>query len=762
MFFEKNINAMTENMSFIKNRIEKRDYDLDDVEYGTEDVAGRKILFAVKEGTLMQLDTLYNQDVLLNKWFENTSLKYNSKVFMFGIGNGMFLRKLHENSDAEVRFYIYEPSFNSLITILHEFDLSDMLSSERVNLFIPEKENATNRFYHALSKVLTYPDITGYVNFVYPNYNAIYEDEYMEYHKSLQELFDALQANRLVYEKFGKSYFTNSFVNFPYFCFGKNMNTLWPYLSKDMPAIIVSSGPSLSKNIEELKRAKGKALIIAADSAVNVLLNHEIIPDLFVCIDSNKNKGHFINPLIKDIPMICMISTAQIALKEHAAPCYFVNDSNPHILWFMQENDVEYPALSCGGSVANTATSFAEVMGLSNIILVGQDLAYTNGRTHATGSLRASWNLDYHDESFIYIEGQNGELVESSNQFKVYRDWFEREIIDHPDLNLINATEGGAKIHGAIQTTLKEAIDTYCTKEYDIASIFSNSGYLFDEEIREQMMDYMFSTADELKTIKNDIRQCISIYEKMEILIHEGKYHSNKFIKYYKNSEEIFNKLMDNQAVYYPECMMQREIGETLRTTNDIENEEQKELLAAIASGKEYIALIGEKIDELLPEMRGYIEDAEKLCNEINKNRIVKYTSMKLQHLWDKILNRINPNMSRSSLEDIRNNLSEVTTYSDDSEYDLFVNNLYNVARSLRPEMTYISILIYAFIVGDNCKDFNVLKGEIRNILSNDDTMSDEQKDYLAKNIGDIDTCSEEKIYEKLFVKYTAFLDGEI
>jgi len=761
MFFEKNLKAMTDKMLFIKNRIMESDYCSGDVECGTEEIAGRKILFAVKDGILTQLDTLYNQELILDKWFEKLELKYNSKVFMFGLGNGMFVRTLLERSDKEVTVYLYEPSFDILIKSFHEFDFSDILSSDRFYLYIPEKDTATKRLYTDLTNVLTYSDVTGYVNFVYPNYNTIFKEEYLEYHKSLQELFDTLQANRLVYEKFGKTYFVNSFVNFPYFCFGKNMNTLWPYLPKQLPAIIVSSGPSLSKNIEEIKRAKGKAIIIAADSAVSVLLNHNIIPDLFVCIDAKKSGGHFNNPKIKEIPMICMISTAQVALKEHKAPCYFVNDGNPHILSFIEQNNIEYPALACGGSVANTATSFAEVMGLSPIILVGQDLAYTDNKTHAEGSLRASWDVDFRDETFRLIEGQNGDMIGSSVQFKVYRDWFEREIIDNPTLKLVNATEGGALIHGAEHTTLKDAIDRYCQKEYDIESIFANSGYLFDTDMRQKIKDYMFGTAEELTNIKAEIRQCISLYEKMENMVYEGKYHSQKFITYYRKSEEINQSLMGNQAVYYPECLMQKEIGEHLRTAYDTEDDERKELLSAISNGKNYISLIGSKIDEILPQMCEYIDQSKEYCSVIQKDlgSNLNFEDSRIQLIWDRILNHVTPNMTYESLSEVREELKKLNQMSESDEYEKLIYKLYSAADAMRTDMVFYKLLVYSFLVNTKLINKEEIIEKMKMLCRDNEIASLNQMYYMYYYLKELSGKYDDVLFNRIASEYRKLVE---
>ena len=54
--------------------------------------------------------------------------------------------------------------------------------------------------------------------------------------------------------------------------------------------ILVSAGPSLNKNIMELKKAKNKAFIVATDTAVKPLLKAGIEPDLMVMVDGEKPK----------------------------------------------------------------------------------------------------------------------------------------------------------------------------------------------------------------------------------------------------------------------------------------------------------------------------------------------------------------------------------------------------------------------------------------------------------------------------------------
>src|SRR5690606_38649969 len=55
---------------------------------------------------------------------------------------------------------------------------------------------------------------------------------------------------------------------------------------RNIPAIIVGSGPSLTKEIEKVKVMKDRAIIIAAGSSIQALQHSGLDPDLIVSIDA--------------------------------------------------------------------------------------------------------------------------------------------------------------------------------------------------------------------------------------------------------------------------------------------------------------------------------------------------------------------------------------------------------------------------------------------------------------------------------------------
>lgn len=760
MYFDKNIQAMPGKMNKLKNYLIKKNSEDSkaDIEFGVEEIDGRKVLFAVKEGKLYQLDTMYNQDAMLDLWYHGMNPKFNSKFLMFGLGNGMFVEKLIKETEKETTFYIYEPSVDGLLKVFHEFDLSELLVTDRLFIFLPEIYENETAFYNYLAELMVYTDVQGTRNCIYPNYKTLFPEAFEKYDAIVQELMDSLQANRQVLERFGESHYRNPFSNFSYFSFGKSIDSLWGFFSTDTPVIIVSSGPSLSKNVDEIKRAKGKAFILAADSAVNVLLNHGIVPDMFVCVDSKKNKGHFTNPLIKSIPMLGMLHTSIFAFRDHVAPCFFINDMNPHVGAFTISNHITLPMLSSGGSVANNAMSFAEMMGLKTFILVGQDLAYTGNKTHAEGSLRSTWNEDI-DYSKCYVEGQDGEQILSSNEFKLYRDWIEREIIDREDIKVINATEGGAKIHGAIQTTLSQAIDEYCTDDIEISEIFEKARYIFDIKERKLFQEYMMNTPNELKELEREVKKGISIYEKMEELIYEGKYKSQKFISYYKQIDGITQCLQKTPAIYYPECIMQKEVGEYLREAYNIEDNERKELLVAVGQGKDYLKLLKQKIEIITPEIVDYNHDSKILCDYRKQfyDSEREFNNDNTQIVYEQIKKFITPELELADLYNLIaliNNLPELVG----EDYDEMIHKLFELTKALRKEIVLFKLAVYSCLV-DRISD---VRDEIENVCMTHDMLKGRHLYYLWYYLNEIGCDGADDVYALMVERYKAELAGDI
>ena len=67
---------------------------------------------------------------------------------------------------------------------------------------------------------------------------------------------------------------------------------------KGKPGVVVASGPSLDKNIKELSRIQEKAVIVAADASLRMLLPHQIVPHFVTSVE----RAEATSRLFDDLP----------------------------------------------------------------------------------------------------------------------------------------------------------------------------------------------------------------------------------------------------------------------------------------------------------------------------------------------------------------------------------------------------------------------------------------------------------------------------
>lgn len=535
-----------------------------DIAAGIENIDGRKVLYAVKGGTLFQLDSMYDSTKLLDSFVDGLDISYFSKVFIFGVGNGMYIRRLLEVIGEQGLIFVYEPDDTILKAAFEEFDLGRALSDARVRLLRRADESEEEDLFSVCGELVEYSDLLNMRIVSYINYDVLYPEEYKYFVETILQIKDSVATNRRVYERFAKYYVTNALNNAGTLAISKDINDLAKRLPEDYTGIVVSAGPSLTKNIDLIKEMKGKAFVVATDSAVKVLLQHDIIPDIFASVDPNKSPKHFDEEIIKKIPIICEYVSCPGAMEGHHGPFFYSRSEDLYINEFIDDNNIDIQTLETGGSVACNCISFLIKTGAKTIIMVGQDLAYTGNKSHAEGATRASWGLDL-DTGSVMVEAIDGGLVKSSGEFEHYRRWIERTIAQYSDIEFINATEGGARIHGALEMTLREAIDKSCHESFDYRDAIYKSSDLMDIECQKRLKEYMDKVPVQMSELKTLIDKAITVYDDMYQMVVTRKYHNNQFKKLFDKSRELTEEIGAYKTFYYAECMVQEEITQLMK-----------------------------------------------------------------------------------------------------------------------------------------------------------------------------------------------------
>jgi hypothetical protein len=240
---------------------------------------------------------------------------------------------------------------------------------------------------------------------------------------------------------------------------------------KGYPAIIVASGPSLDKNIDVLCEAQDKAVILACDASVPICKSHGVKPDGIASIERDEPTYlcyYKDRTFDDDLVLLGVDLLWPKIIEEYPGKMLLANRTGRGFEQWWCKHFENIGRIGVGSSSANVAFAFADMAGCDPIILIGQDLAYTGSKKHSEET-----------HTFVEIEGENsdwefdgtmvediyGNMLRTDQYYMMFKEWFEKAIEDNPKRKVIDATEGGAKIKGADIRTLKETIDTYCTKK---------------------------------------------------------------------------------------------------------------------------------------------------------------------------------------------------------------------------------------------------------------------------------------------------------
>lgn len=575
---------------------------------GSEIIDGRTVLYVQTNNNIYQLDSLYNSKIIMDLWCEQIDSKnFNTKLIMFGLGNAMYIRAFLNKVPYTERIIVYEPSFMIFNYMFDLFDFRDLIDDSRILFYVEDINGCPKKeiLYHYLN----FQDIGSILFLDYINYIKMFPKQYNTFFVEVQKTINTINAMDYVWERFGTAYYHNTLSNFPYLLKSYSLSNLSNLIPAGIPAILVSAGPSLDKNIQYIQSAEGRAFIVAVDSALNALLKRDIVPDLFVTVDGKKMEAHFQDERIKKIPMVCNLVSNMNVISNHMGKQFFISDRNEHIDKILNAHAKRLPIVESGGSVANSAYSLLELMGFKTIILIGQDLAYTDNRTHAADTVRGSWNMDITGEKIIELEGYYDEVVKSSNEFWIYLEWFENEIQRRKDVTMINATEGGAKIHGALQMSFQEAVKTYCNQEFNTQEIFDRTEkWLTKEETSNIVRDFK-NIVEEVLSIRKNAENAILIYRKMIEKVHAEKYKSKDFFEMYNKTKAITEKIEQTDALYYIDCMMQDKMKQITNDIYVLKEDEKEDLAEGITRGLEYMKAIVQTVNEVLPDMKKKIDD---------------------------------------------------------------------------------------------------------------------------------------------------------
>lgn len=378
-------------------------------------------------------------------------IKFDSLIIIFGIDTGEYLNELYNVLCRRNRILIFEP--NEEIFNYNK----NKINNNNVRLFLYDKNNLKRILYSVI-------DNTNFNNLyvhAFGNYAEVFKEEYEIFIENLDIIyFTACSPVNIAY-RFREIFVKNLICNLKKITNVIPLNS-YENINKGIPAIIVSAGPSLDKNLIEMVKHKDeidKYFIIAGSRTLKALMIKGIKPDMIVSIDPiDDNYDMMKDYLEEEIPLAFYEYSNRHLIRDYKGDKILLSTvlvKTIEKLNFLKESYF-------GGSVAHPSIDVANIMGCSPIILVGQDLAFTYDKDHSDSAIFKNDEKNNY-EANLTIENVFGEKIRTTPTLNQFRAKMEEYIEYHSAVEFINVSYG-ANIEGAPHKELCEVVKKYKTK----------------------------------------------------------------------------------------------------------------------------------------------------------------------------------------------------------------------------------------------------------------------------------------------------------
>ncbi len=386
---------------------------------------------------------------------------------IYGIGNALLIKNLSKHYK---HLFVFESEIELFILALSTIDLSEELKIYKIVLFDCVAEDLEIQ----IAMIFDQQSILEYLSLYEILINASY---YLHFYEK-QILF----LNEICLKTIGVAVRNADISCFlPLLVHGQFLQNI-PSMLGSIPfqrilserknkfdnAIVVSAGPSLTKQLPLLKAYQDKAVVFCADGALSMLEKEGVVPDYVTNLDCRdlamkffQNKGK----LKQSIIALECATHPNVVRSLKAENCMIVL-RNKALYQRFNLNDFGY--IDTGTHVSHFSYTLALALGFKNIIMIGQDLAFDEkGNSHSKGF---SYGEQFSGEKTVptlktQAYGGKGEVLThiTWNDYRVKLEYL--FACNDQKAKFYNATEGGARINFTEELSFKECCEKLLTKE---------------------------------------------------------------------------------------------------------------------------------------------------------------------------------------------------------------------------------------------------------------------------------------------------------
>lgn len=503
----------------------------------------------------------------------------NSKTAMhivYGIGIGHLFKEFCERAKGLV--FLYEPNLEILRVTLELVDFTKELSQPNIMVFsdIPTFKEKFIENYQYKGEV-TFTALESYRN----NFGKELDDTL----KKIEIIMGTCVSEYNTVKLAGVRSISMTLDNLIYTLEGTPLNE-FKDIYKGKTALIVSAGPSLDANIETIKKNRDKVVIFCVGTAFKALASNDIKPDFLNLIEINDISSQVKDFDLSDINLVLepYTNTSIYQLKVKKQLLFPSNTAHANKYW-ANLTGVDISPYIGRGTVSYEALYSAKILGCKKIILVGQDLAYTNNQCYSNSAAYSNlifevnpetgkpkfkvkdnekyiqsilpidknsstykWlqnNSEFYAEhrtkelndTLCFVKGISGEMLPTQAGYATFIEHFrEFAYLNKKELELINTSMVGAQIDGFENIPLEKALENAT----NIEKLELSESYKYD---KKKILENLDKDQEILKNILQEFSKTPKYIYKYEREVKKAKTITFEANKYFKNLLSLYDKI---------------------------------------------------------------------------------------------------------------------------------------------------------------------------------------------------------------------------
>lgn len=400
-------------------------------------------------------------------------------IVMLGMGLGHHVARAAKKIDETTIMVVYEPNLSLMRAVFEHIDHTSWLG--RSNILVcddaMDRAGLTGRL-EKFGGIMT----QGTVLVTHPVSRRLEGPKLTEFGRTVTDVLAFCRTTVATTLVNMARTVHNVCLNIAQYAAGPTVNELYG-AAKGCTAVCVGAGPSLAKNVHLLTdpSIRRNVIVISAQTTLKPLLDRGIRPDFVTALDYHEISARFYESLPDDLADVTLVAEPKVnpnVLAKYPGPVRVTQ--NKFLDKLLGGLGRPIMPIQAGATVAHLSVYLAQHLGCDPIVLIGQDLGFSDGLYYCPGTaihdvwepeLNAFNTLEMmewqrivrHRGALERTEDIHGRPIFTDEQMVTYLKQFERDFAVAKEA-IIDASEGGVPKQHTQRMSLEEALRTHATQ----------------------------------------------------------------------------------------------------------------------------------------------------------------------------------------------------------------------------------------------------------------------------------------------------------